>query len=295
MIYLQEIVEKLSYILNSQDNPIADNYYFEVQSVGFHADSVMSKSLGKNFIRVFVSTMGGNFNPVFGLGEASYNIPITFYFPVRFKGDMFALDAYLHQTLVGANINYGENSGYAVSNLSIAQFGEIQDLDFKEFKSWADSQYGKPIEVFEAYLSMGFNLYLSTIKDTYVYGNDITATLGWGEHLLNLVFSTGSLQSATQGNDEQTLGTNESDSLPYCISYGASFQVYLGTDDASKDLVQKWLSNAIYNQTFLLTINFPSYDATFQRQVYIASANLPIQKGQPLVLSLTFAKKYTGA
>ena len=295
MIYLQEIVDKLNYILNDNSNPIADNYTFEVNSVGYHADTIVDREKGKNLIRVFVSTMGGNFNPVYGLGEASYNIPITFYFPVRFKEDMFALDAYLHDTFVGANINYGRNSGYAVSNLSIAQYGEIQDLDFKEFKLWADGQYGKPIEVMEAYLSMSFNLYLSTISSSYVYGNEITATLEWGTYTLPLVFASGSLQSSTQSNDEQTIGQNESDGLPYCVSYGASFQAYLGTDDASKDLLQKWLSNQIFSQTFLLTINFPSYDASFSRQVYLASANLPIQKGQPLVLNMTFAKKYTGA
>ena len=175
MIYLNEFCEHLSSVLNSANNPI--NYSYDVQSVGYHVDTIIKDK--RNVIRVFVSSLGATFNPVYNLGEASYSIPITFYFPVRFKDNFFALDAYLHSYYVGATKNIGENSGSAICNLSGAQYGEIQNIDFKEFKSWADNNYSLPIEVMEPYMSMTLTLYLSTIGESYLYGNEVSSKLSF--------------------------------------------------------------------------------------------------------------------
>lgn len=175
MIYLNEFCEHLSSVLNNANNPI--NYSYDVQAVGYHVDTIIKEK--RNVIRVFVSSLGATFNPVYNLGEASYSIPITFYFPVRFKDYFFALDAYLHSYYVGATKFIGENSGSAICNLSGAQYGEIQNIDFKEFKSWADNNYSVPIEVMEPYMSMTLTLYLSTIGESYLYGNEVTSKLSF--------------------------------------------------------------------------------------------------------------------
>lgn len=175
MIYLNEVCEKLDEILNGSGNPT--DFYYDVQTVGFHLDKVYDKSLKRDTIMVFVSSMGGSFNPVYGLGQSTATIPITIYFPVRFKEDIFALDAFLHDTFVGANLTYGALSGNAISNLSVSQYGEIVDLDLKEFKEWTEQVYKKPIEVMEPYMSLTLNLYLSSIGADYLYANTLKVEL----------------------------------------------------------------------------------------------------------------------
>ena len=177
MIYLNEVANKISDLLNSEDNPA--DFVYDVQCVGFHLDRIYKKREGKNSLMVFVSSMGGSFNPVYGLGEATASIPVTIYFPVRFKESIFALDAYLHSVFVGASLDIGGNTGKVVSNLSVAQYGEIQDLDLREFKDWAESTYKRTLEVMEPYMSLQLTLYLSTLNDGYLYGNEARAALSF--------------------------------------------------------------------------------------------------------------------
>lgn len=294
MIYLNEVCEKLSEILNSDENPA--DFLYAVESIGFHSDTLMNGKANRNVIRVFVSSMGGTFNPIFGLGEASYNIPITIYFPVRFKNDIFALDAYLHQVFVGAIVSYGQLSGSALSNLSVSQYGEIMDMEaLREFEDWVSKTFVKmPIEVTEPYMSVTMNLYLSTISQNYAYGNEVTATLSWTGHSIPLVFADGSIQSNSQAEQQQQIGQYESDGLPFSTTYGTSFRLYLGKDEASTILFDKWLDGTIFDLDLTLTVTFPSMNRVYQRKVFLASAVLPIQKGQPLTMTMTFSKRYEG-
>lgn len=189
MIYLNEVAERLGRILEGDENPA--DFIYDVQTVGFHLDKIYSKGDGRDSIMVFVSQMGGSFNPVPGLNECTASIPITFYFPVRFKDAIFALDAYLHERFVGVFQNYGANTGDCVSNLSISQYGEIQDLDLKEFREWAESVYRKPIEVKEPYMSMTTTLYLSSMNSDFLYGNAFKAFLGYRANRQDFIDANG--------------------------------------------------------------------------------------------------------
>ena len=168
---LIDIVKDLDEVLNSAENPTP--YYFNVRAVGVHIDRIDNREHHTNEILVFVSKVGGNYNPILGLNENTSTIQISIYFPVRFKEDMFLLDEYLHQNYVGSTRPYGN----VISNLSVSQLGEIQDLDLTQFSKWASEFYEKPIEVMEPYMTLNLNLYLSEIADGYVYGNEITASL----------------------------------------------------------------------------------------------------------------------
>ena len=175
MIYMTELCEKLQSVLDSENCPTSLS--FDVQTVGFHLDHINNRDIDKNVIPVFVSSMGGSANPVKGLGQASYSIPISFYFPVRFKEDMFAVASYLMETYVGALESFGENSGKARSNVSYPTFGEIQHLDLNEFRRWIGDTYGITVNVTEAYMSMTMNLYLSSLGEGYLFGDDFSAEL----------------------------------------------------------------------------------------------------------------------
>ena len=115
-------------------------------------------------------------NPVPLLKQSDGTIPITFYFPVRFKDTMFALNDYLNDVLVGKELEWGEYTGKSISNLSLPRLGEIQDLDLQQFKVWVDENYNLPIEVMEPFFSMELTLYLSNANPLFIYGNVVKIT-----------------------------------------------------------------------------------------------------------------------
>lgn len=176
MITLIDIAKKLSEILNGIDNPIKFEYLVDTE--GFHLDKISNPATGKNFIPVFISTMGGQRNPVPNLKQRELTVPITFYYPVRFKDEFFLLDEYLDTVFTGQFINYGTevNPKNARHNLSIPQYGEIQDLDLKEFKLWVGSRYKREIEVMEPYLSATYTLFISSAGSDFIYGDKVKIT-----------------------------------------------------------------------------------------------------------------------
>ena len=171
-LILTEVAQKIETLLNAATG--FEQYQFVVETQGFHLDHISDKTTGHNFIPVFISTMGGQNNPVPGLKQAEATVPITFYYPVRFKDDFYLLYDYLVDTFVGQFITFGTQK--ARCNISLPQFGEIVDLDLKEFKEWVGSIYRKVIEVMEPYLSMTVTLYLSTAGGSFIYGDDIKIT-----------------------------------------------------------------------------------------------------------------------
>ena len=307
MIILSEVATKIEKILNGTDNEVLTSnptdFYYVVETQGFHLDHLLDKKKHKNFIPVFVSSMGGQFNPVQNLGEANYNIPVTFYFPVRFKNEMFALNEFLANALVGAYLNWGTLSGKAVSNISVSQFGEIQDLDMKQFSSWVDQVFELPVDVMEPYLSMTFNLYISSAKSGFVYGNDVTATLSYSGYIGDpepVVFAESTIQSQTQSVSEQQLGTAESQGIPFGVAYGSGFSAYVKDDAFFKAVLQDWCDGNAQTMEFTLTITFNSLKVldqnqqevaiAFSRKCYLDSSTMLIRKGELLTMTFSFAK-----
>lgn len=290
---LDSIVTLISDVLNNITNTDShryDDFYYDVQSTGYHADTAMIQKQGRNIIRVFVSQMGGSYNPVQGLGEVTLAIPITFYFPVRFKEEFFYLDEYLHNYFVGRSIDG------MIANLSVASYGEIQNLDFKEFKNWADNLYKTPIEVMEQYLSMTVTLYLSSINEDYLYGNEVTASLSWDNKTMALTFVDGSVQTNSNSVDDQVLGTKEALGLPYGVAFGASFAFYLSKTTACKDFMTKWKTHWFEDNAINLTITIPSLGTennpfTITKSCYLRSFMLPITKGQPMKATISLSPR----
>lgn len=305
MIVLTEVATKLQNILNSLEgfqNPT--DYEFVVATEGFHIDSIANVKEGRNFIPVFVSSMGGQFNPVPDLKQANYSIPIVFYYPVRFKDDFYLLNDFLADVFVGRKLYYGQISGHAISNISVAQYGEIQNLDFREFNQWVGNIYKKTIEKMENYMTMQVTLYLSTAADGYIYGNDVVTTIsvtidGTTYSNVPVIYDDGSIQSNSQVQSEQELGASESKGLPFGTAYGSSFRLYIKNDAVTENnvttdgfcmaLLGAWFNGSI--QTLDVNLNFTIGNKTFTRKCFINSANLPILKGQILAITLTFSPK----
>ena len=312
MIILSEVAQKLEKILNGQDTEVtATNptpFDFQVETEGFHIDHIEKADKTGNFIPVFISSLGGQFNPVKGLKQGSYSLPIIFYFPVRFKNEFFALGDFLVDAFVGTTLNYGTISGKAVSNISVPQFGEIQDLDLGQFGKWVETVYKKPIEIMEPYLTMQVTLFLSSAAPGLVYGNDIKIDLKFKDlaghqHVLeDIDWDGASLQSNSQATPEQeeNATTPESSAYPFGTAYSSSFKIYPNLDKLAKNevilfytlLLQIWLGGQIQNVETELTITIgdPKYELTYTRTCFIQSIIAPIEKGQLFAITLTFAK-----
>ena len=304
MILLNEVARKLQNILNGQDSEVGTNgsvvqatnptdYEFIVYTQGFHIDKVYDQNSGKNFIPVFLASMGGQYNPVPALKQATYTIPVAMYFPVRFKEDFFAINDFLASAFVGTNLTYGTNSGKAISNISVSQYGEIQEMDLDQFKEWVEEKYRRAINIHEPWMTLNFTLYLSTAGSTFVWGNGATISLSTKINTTtytdtDVAFVQSSIQSQTQSVSQQKLGTYESAGFPFGTSYGSGFSVYVKDTSFYQQVVEKWFAGTIQNMTFDLSISF--LGKTFTRTCYVESMNLVIQKGQLATITFAFAK-----
>ena len=300
MINLKEVVTKINNILNTStdsDIPVgAENpteFSYMVESVGYHLDKISDAQLKKNRIPVFVSSMGGNLNPVPELKQGNYIIPLAFYFPVKFKESMYALYEYLGDVFIGRILNFGTVSQpkKCICNISIPTYGEIQDLDLKEFKSWVDATFQKGMEVMEPYLTMNVNLYISNAAPGFLYGNDIVvkATIdGQSIPQETLNFISSSLQSNSQAMSEQAIGTNETVGFPYSTTYGLSTAVYVKDNAFFNHILTKWFSGEV--QTVRLSLVVTLGNLTYNLYAFVESINLPITKGDLLTMTITYAK-----
>ena len=209
---------------------------------------------------------------------------------------------------------------------------------------------------------MTLTLYLGTIADGFVFGNDLTATLGftatkitisyldggvgYGYKLNNgkiksvaglistpyttdrgllwkpnynndlydasqspvkkvgqvtntasatasipLVFAQGSMQSMSQSNDNQFIGDHESDGFPFATAIGTSFSVYLSDSPESKFIFNEWGIAKVNDLELTLNIEVAKLDFYLEKAVFLSSGNLVINKGQPLAITFSFAKR----
>lgn len=182
MILIKEIAEKLEKVLNGTDEETASvlrptDLYFKVETTGFHIDHVIDKQQGRNFIPVFVHSVGGDFDPVIQLKRSSKTIAITLYFPVRFKEQMYALEDYLFTAFVGQLRNYGGITGKCLSNITPGEFGELQELDLKQYQSWVEDRYQETVDIQQPWMTMSLRLSLQNAAEGFIYANNITYNL----------------------------------------------------------------------------------------------------------------------
>lgn len=308
MINFEYVAKKIENVLNGVDaeitalgftNPTDLRYMVETQ--GFHLDHIMDENIGVNFIPVFISSMGGQINPVPDLKQGNYNVPITFYFPVRFKNKMYALYEYLGDCFIGRYLDYGYETGSdhvaikCVSNISVPTFGEIQDLDLKEFKTWVDNKYNQKIEVMEPFITMTVNLYLSNMASGFLWANQVKASLllmspttqTIEDKFYPVVFASASATSNSQPVSEQEIGKKMSTSLPSVTAYGSSFTVYMDDSPLFQYILGCWCSGEIQEVRVMLSLEFTTGKSIIKKCM-IDSVNIPIVKGDPLTMTFSF-------
>ena len=240
MITILEISQKLQSILNGTASEVISltrpsDFQFVVATEGLHLDKIADRQSGKNLIPVFISQGGGEYDAVPNLNKSAFSLPITFYFPVRFKNDFYALNEFLSKALVGKVMNWGTSSGYCLSTISVATFGEIQGLDLKEFKTWVENLYQEEVDVREYYMSMEFTLYLTTADDV-VWGNQVEYKLQITYDGVNYPATPETLRWDSVGNalsianmPQQLIGEDYVHNTRNITSRGRSIKAYMGS------------------------------------------------------------------
>ena len=301
MILLSDISKKIQSVLNGTDTEIPTGVTkptdidFVVKTAGFHLDNIYNNKTWKNFVPVFVNSLGGQFNPVPQLKEKTQSVGITFYFPVRLKDEIDVLCSYMADVFVGAYLTY-YSTHKCVSNLSVPQIGEIQDLDLNQFSKWVEDAYKMPINITEPYLSVSMTLYIKDASDDFVYGNDVKISMTVSKDSTSytdsdVAFDSSTVQSNSQPAGEQIIGANtpETQGTPVNTAYSTAFTVYYKNTEMYQWILERWFSGESQKLSFSIDVTVGS--KTFTRSMYLQSCNLPIQKGQLLTLVFAFGKK----
>ncbi len=315
MINLEVIANKLDRVLNGTDleipsgavSPTNDKYFFGVYSQGLFLSQINDMGSGKNFIPVIVGGYGGENNPVEGLGEQDRNVTIQILFPVRFKQDMYALEEYLDDYFVGRFLTFGSQK--AVCNLSPAQYGELQDFSFNEFKLWVENVYKMPLDIAETYMSMEITLYLSTMKGAgeengFVYGNAFTYTIEIGTIVDNEfsafftdddpVFISNTDNASMSPATQQLLGDKYTRGLGSVTAFGKNIVFYVKANEDYATLIQKFQERDLQglivkiDETYTLC---DTYEETEERSYYITDMILQASKGEAMTISITLGDK----
>lgn len=301
MINLEIIKEKLENLLNGVDDentdvisPMNDRYFFQVACEGFNLQQIYDMKSGKNFMPVFVSSVGGNFNPIPKLKEIDYSFQLQFFFPVRFKNDFYTtVSSFLMETFVGKVLTY--NGEKAVSNISVPTYNEIDDASVKEFQNFLITNYKRPITITEKWLSMVVVLYVSQVGNDYILGNDCVATLSCEidgeEYTQEVVFAETGITTVSNPTSEQLQGDNTTESIIATTTYGTGFAVYVSKSEFYKKVIGYILEKKAQLLKPHLRIDIPSLELVYETDCIFTNTNLTIKKGEPLSLSLNIADR----
>lgn len=322
---LEDISQKIGAILNGTDaetehlrpsgRPFA-GFTFMVATEGYHLDKIYSNEADKNLIPVYIGALGGSNEPIPDLGAQSRNTVITVYFPVRFKEQMKELDDYLAQCLVGRVLTWGGVK--ARSNTSPSQFGELFDMDTKQFRdqnqqfvNWIDTTYHVTMEVSEMWMNMQITLYLSTAKDLGAYGGFL---MGDHDSISKLAIrvptqdaadpyydieesnpvmidKTGSI--ASEPSAQQILGEESVKGFGATTTGVRTISFYMRSDRFCRTIAEWVLKKESQGKKVVVTESLPLYEADddpdpleIETEYYIVNAMLDIRNGVLMTCTL---------
>lgn len=293
MITIQSIAVELEAILNGTSR---NNYeitrpidgLFAVRTQGYHLDNVHDYETGKNFFPVFLGEMSGEFNPIPDLGQVDLSVPVSIYFPVRFKDKMLAMQEYLTKVFVGRALGFNADDHdmfqqYAVCNISLMELGEITDMDVDQFgnsilkglNEFIEEQYKKPIETSEPWICLTFTIYLSTMNKAMmtfdetapIYGNTFkTVFLQYSDWKTNIITDNVSIaySSSTESQQGFELEAGNSEkrgsSLAVTSAISITFEAVVQNNAFWKEVFAELYSGTLDPNGFELQISTSNYD-----------------------------------
>ena len=331
MITINQIATELENILNQTSPNVPKgvkppfNGLFAVRTEGYVLDNVHDYETGKNFFPVFLGQSTGDYNPIPDLEQIDMEIPVSIYFPVRFKDKMLEMQEFLNKVFVGRAIGFNQVDGkyqqYTVSNISMAELGEITDLDVDQFgnsilkglNKFIAEQYKAPVSTSEPWICLTFSLYLSTMKNAL--GTDASATIYGNAYSINIAYKGDFNETITTDNvsiaygataeSQQgfTLNTGVSDllskSLAVTSAVSYTFEAVVHRNAFWKEIMGDLLQGKLEPNEFALTLalkddyksgedtDYADYEAN---QILVVLTNLTTNFGtnEPLCVEFTF-------
>lgn len=296
MIELTELATTLQDILNNANNPI-NNYNFNVQTYGYHLDSIVNKKLNQNSIPVYIANQEGDIVPIPNLGQTNYTYDIFIYFPIALKTDFFKLSSYLSTTFVGKILNYGTNSGSGVSNISVPTFGELQNQQMTEFKTWVNTNFNLSVVATEKWACLNFKLYITQLNSGFLFGNQVLSTLSFTyngtTYSENLVYFSQARNMTADVSSQQALTDYETKALTKNTSYGDSIEVYIQDNDFWHKFIELYESGLLQNRAFTFTRSyaFASGSVSYSKNIILSTSINSYELGTPQTITITMVKK----
>lgn len=238
MITINQIATELENILNQTSPNVPKeakppfNGLFAVRTEGYVLDNVHDYETGRNFFPVFLGQVTGDFNPIPDLEQIDMEVPVSIYFPVRFKDKMLEMQEFLNKVFVGRAIGFDQKDGkyqqYAVANISMAELGEITDLDLDQFgnsilkglNQFISEQYKMPVSSSEPWICLNFSIYLSTMKNAL--GTDTGATIYGNAYTVHLTYKGDWQEIITTDNVTIGYGANAESQQGFTLSTGVA-------------------------------------------------------------------------
>lgn len=307
MIEIQELQEKLNKMLNGKDNPnnvrisdYIDNYEFIVLSYAQYLDNIYNKRTGKNSIPVYISEPSGTVEPIPDLGEINMQYGITLYFPIRLKDKFFKLMDYFINAFCGRMLNFGENSGNALCNITVPTFNEIGEQEFVSFGEYMNNHYKIAIPRTDMWGAYTFTIYFHQLKglgseNGFLLGNQISYTLSFThnntKYTDKVVLTSSARNYISDPLSQQIIGESETLSLNKNSSYADSIQVYAKNNafwNTFRDLFEMGKLQGI---TFILAKTYGYDNKTYTKELILTSCPQSIEYGEAITYTFAFAKK----
>lgn len=316
MVDIQDLQAKLSKMLNRLENPnnikISDyisDYEFIVLSYAQYLDSIYNTKTSKNMIPVYISEPSGTVEPVPTLGEINMEYNITLYFPITLKDTFFKLMNYFIDVFAGQFIDFGNNSGVALCNISIPSFSEIGEQEFVQFQDYLTNHYKLPTTRTEMWGAYNFTLYLHQInklgrQDGFILGNQISYILGMvlednTIYTEDVVLTSSARNYVSDPMSQQLMGELETKAINKNSSYGDSMQIYIKDNEFGRKFIDLFETGGLQNVIFNITKRYTYHDdkgntgrKEYARNMVLTSCSEPIEFGSALTFTLTFARKF---
>ena len=299
MIVLTDVAAKLQEILNSAECPT--DFSFVVKSQGYHLDSIADEKKGTNLIPVFLTMVGGEYNPVPNLHEANFTYGIDIWFPIRFKETFYAINEYLEEVFVGKQLKIGGK--VALCNIGVAEYGEITNIHLDQFEEWVNETYEgnvlllkKQYDISEEYMNMHFNLFATTLGDGFIFGNGVkyklSFKLGETTYTENLVWDSSGTGASVSPVSEQLVGVDKFvRNIGNITNFNKSISAYVRNNEFWSIFLQYYNEqrlNELEDVKLTKTYTFGETTKEYEFNQITLSYNENVALGEPVSFTLAF-------
>lgn len=300
MIKLEELQKKISNILNnidtetmSYDNP-CDDFYFAVKTYGTRLETIGNETLKRNIIPVYINLSNSNVEPIEDLGEIDTTFDFYIYFPLKYKEQFFQLGSFLLNCFNAKTLNYGNESGKALTTLSLPELNEIEDLQLNELGSFLEQDFNLPIRKTEQYGVLTFNIYFYQVANLgndngFILGNEVKYYFTYKGLTEEIIATQRIINYEGDTYTEQNFAESETGAIVKNGITTWTINPYVRNNDFWKTFLYDFENGDLYNQTCILKTEYPY--GTYQRELLILSCVSADSIGEIKVCTITLGKK----